>query len=309
MSADDAAASPIRPACLAGFSTPTSPTTEKIADTKQGLYAAAAFDPTYCKASRTIERSMDSPRIVPVVLLLAAYTVHLYPEKTTVVLLVLAALAAFGPTAAPVHRLMADTFEQVARRTAGSPELHELAMRGVLSTLEDSRVKHAFVESCTASMLESMTNERSQAVMVSCMTKSAAAATAEAVQDQQLHDTLNTAMRSGVKEALSDSTVVGTFFDVVREGLRDPKMHQAALKGAVNAANPLKDLSVPTFKDFKNPLKDVPDLKALKSTVKDAMVDVEAKSLSNASGLSRAPPPSVQAAKTSGSPVLGPSNE
>merc|ERR1719215_1359103 len=104
--------------------------------------------------------------------------------------------------------------------------------------------------------------------MVSCMCKSATAATIEASQDLGLRSTLNTAMRSGVKEALTDGTVVDTFFNVIREGLRDPKMHQAALKGAVTAANPLKDLKVPT-----NPLKDLAHANPLKAVSwKDVIV-------------------------------------
>merc|ERR1712039_370367 len=71
------------------------------------------------------------------------------------------------------------------------------------------------------------------------------------------------------------------------EGLRDPKMHQAALKGVVTAANPLKDLSVPAL-----PQTNLPNpLKAVQSTLKEVSVDIEAAMLSNASGLTRAKPP------------------
>merc|ERR1719486_1379230 len=113
--------------------------------------------------------------------------------------------------------------------------------------------------------------------MVACCNKSVTMATVEASQDQALQSTLNSAMRNGVKEALSDDTVVGTFFNVVKEGLRDPAMHRAALKGAVTAANPLKDVSVPSLPSVENPLK------AVSKTLKDAIVDDEAKRLAEAS--------------------------
>jgi hypothetical protein len=263
-----------------------------------------------CSSSKSASGLLDSPSLVPLVLLFASYVVYLFPERGVAVLLFVGSLATFGPTYAPIHKLLVTTIEQVALLASCSERLCALAKEQVRATLDDPDVKRSFTDACRDSLIESLLDERPQAVMVSCCSQAVTTATLAASQNLELQSVLNIAMRSGVKEALSDSTVVGTFFDVVREGLRDPKMHAAALKGAATAANPLKD--------FKNPLKDleVPSLshsnplKAVSSTLKEVVVDAEAKRVANASGLVRAPPPTIQGASVSGggprSPQLGP---
>jgi hypothetical protein len=235
--------------------------------------------------------SFESPLVVPLVLLFASYCVYLYPERGTAVILLLGALASFGPTAGPMYSLFIDVFERVAHRASGSKKLRTLARQQMHATLNDPVTQRSFTTACRDSLIEALNDETTQAMMVSCCSKAVTTATIAASQDEDLQCTLNTAMRNGVKEALSDDTVVGTFFNVVKEGLRDPKMHQAALKGAVTAANPLKDVSVPSLPSVENPLK------AVSKTLKEAIVDAEAKTLAEASGLSRAPPPMVQGAK------------
>merc|ERR1711865_1359681 len=96
------------------------------------------------------------------------------------------------------------------------------------------------------------------------------------------------------------------------------------MKGAVSAANPLKDMTVPKWnleavsanplKDLElQPLKDITVtnlMNALHQTGGQARIDAEAEFLANASGLSRAPPPTVQCSRSpsskSGSPPLDP---
>lgn len=262
---------------------------------------------------------LSSPLLVPLVLLVAAYTVHLYPDRGVVVLLLLGVLATFGPTSEPMVQLMVDTMERVALQSSRSPRLCRLAVEQMHAVLSDPFTQRCFTESCKLSMVEAMLDERLQAVMVSSMTKSMATATIAASQDEDLRNTLNTAMRNGVAEALADEALVGTFFTVLKEGLKDPKLHQALLKGAATAANPLKDMHNP-WKDLQNPLKDLQNplkdlavptlkpsnpLKAVQSTLKEAMVDAEAKLLANASGLTRDPPPIVHNAINS-SPTIAP---
>jgi len=233
---------------------------------------------------------LDSPLLVPTTLLLAAYIVYIFPERGVAVLLVLGALATFGPTSQPVVSLLADVLEKVALRAARSQLLRVAARDHMRGMLDDPHIQRSFTDALRASLLEAMTDEGSQAMLVSCCSKAVTTAAIAASQDQDLQNTLNTAMRSGVKGALTDTTLIDTLFNVMMEGLRDPKMHAAALKGAVTAANPLKDLTVPPMPAL-TPSK---GFKAMSSTLKDVMVGVEAKSLSSASGLSRAPPPTIR---------------
>lgn len=239
---------------------------------------------------------LGSPLLVPLVLLFAAYVVYVFPERGVAVLLLLCALATFGPTSEPMVSCMAGVLERVALRAASSPGLRLLAREQLRAALSDPHTQEEFTRACRQSLVEAMADEGTQDVMVSCCSKSVTVATIAASQDESLQRTLNVAMRTGVKDALSDESLVTTIFNVLKEGLRDPKMHAAALKGAVTAANPLKDFSVPALAQSKNPLK------AVKETLKEVIVDAEAKSLANASGLSRAPPPRVQGPRGSEPP-------
>lgn len=244
---------------------------------------------------------LDSPLLVPFVLLCAAYVVYLFPDRGIAVLLLLAASATFGPTSAPLVSALVDMLERVALRAASSPKLRLLAHERMRAALNDPQTQQCFIQACRKSLQQAMADEGTQEVMVSCCSKSMTVATAAASQDEQLLSTLFSAMRNGVKDAMSDETLVNTIFDVLREGLSDPKMHAAMLRGAVTAANPLKDFSV---KDFSvqglAPSKNA--LRAVHSTLKEAIVDAEAKSLASASGLSRAPPPTLHSAGAASSP-------
>lgn len=253
---------------------------------------------------------LDSPLLVPATLLLAAYTVYLFPERGTAVLLVLGALATFGPTSAPIVCVLVNMIEKVALQASGSQVLHVAARDHMRTMLADPQIQKAFTNCCRASLLEAMIDERAQAMMVACCSEAMTTATIAASQDEDLKNTLNSAMRSGVKEALTDTTLIDKVCDLVKDVLRDPKMHAAAMKGAATAANPLKDLTVPTMPVLRTPSD---SLKAMSSTLKEVMVGVEAKTLSSASGLSRAPPPTIKARSNSfssnekdGSPQVGP---
>lgn len=294
----------------------TEPCVKRPADLPASLDAKTA-GASHEDALRDSRGFLDSPLLVPTALLLAAYTVYIFPERGVAVLLLLGALATFGPTAQPLYRLLTEMSENVALRASTSPRLRALARHQMRAALRDPITQRCFTDACRDSLIEAMQAESTQDMMVSSCTQAVTTATIAASQNQDLQSTLNTAMRNGVKEALSDDTVVGTFFNVVKEGLRDPMMHQAALKGAVRAANPLKDLTVTNpLKDLAvpslahgNPLKAVSDkVHGVSSTLKEAIVDAEAKSLANASGLSRAPPPTIQGAKSPphGSPPQGP---
>lgn len=255
---------------------------------------AISADDLKVHSSATLRASpLGSPLLVPGTLLFAAYVVYLFPERGIAVLLLLGALATFGPTSEPLVCFLIDHFEKVAAKAASSQQLHTVARDHMRGMLADPHIKRSFTDACRESLLEAMTDQRSQTVMVSCCTRAMATATIAASQDRDLQNTLNTAMRSGVKEALTDSTLIDTLFNVMKEGLRDPKLHAAALKGAVTAANPLKDLKVPHLPEMPD-LTPATGLKAMSSTLKEVMVGVEAKSLSSASGLSRAPPPTIR---------------
>jgi hypothetical protein len=246
------------------------------------------------KKSPQADCLLESPLLVPVVLLIASYVVYIYPERGVAVLLFLGALGTFTPTNGSLVCLVAELIERVSIQAMRSEKLLALAKEANHAVVSDPYTKAAFAEACRSSLQDTMLDERTQDAMIACCSKAVTTATIAASQDEDLLATLNIVMRNGVKEALNDEGLINTFFTVLRDGLRDPKIHQAALKGAVTAANPLKDVKVPSLPQT-NPLKDVP------SKLKEVMVDAEAAMLSHTSGLSRVTPPARSSVSSSSS--------
>jgi hypothetical protein len=217
------------------------------------------------------------------VLVLAAFVIYLFPEQGIAVVLLLGAVASFRPTSEPIVNFIVEVLEAVAVQAAKSEEFCSSARGHLHSVLGDPCFQRSFVDSCKASLVKSVVDKSSQDAMLGFVTEACATATVSASQDEELQDILNSAMRSGMKEALSDDALIGLLFTVMKEGLSDPKMHAAALKGAVTAANPLKDLTVPPI------LKPPAGFKSVSTSLKEALVNVEAKALSGASELMRTP--------------------
>lgn len=251
-------------------------------------------------------RLLESPLLVPITLLFAACYAHFFPEKGISVVLLLAALSTFGPTARPLYRLMVQIFEIVGVQASDSKILSALATKAMHAALQDPEVKKSFTAVCADSFTRSVQHESSQATMISCTTKSMLAAALTMTEDEDMLQTVNKIMRNGLKESLSDDTVVDSVLNIIQEGLRDPRLHKAAIRGVTAAANPLQDLSVPNVsvselkesisesltdqvRTAKSRLQD--QRKAVLENLREARVEAEARSLANASGLSRAPPP------------------
>eukprot|EP00930_Biecheleria_cincta_P015426 TRINITY_DN12881_c0_g1_i1.p1 TRINITY_DN12881_c0_g1~~TRINITY_DN12881_c0_g1_i1.p1 ORF type:complete len:370 (-),score=65.69 TRINITY_DN12881_c0_g1_i1:154-1263(-) len=252
----------------------------------------------------------DSSLLVPLMLLVASAVVCAFPEKGIAVVLLLCALSSYGPTSEPVVSCLIETMERAVQRGTYSQQLRACLQHEMCAVLCDPRMLQAFTDSSKAALQETMVSEASQSAMVACCVKvvrdgelktllkdsilesmqddelrcattaSITKAAITASQDQDLQSALNIAGRNAVREALCDESLIRTLFGVLQEGLRDPGIHSAALKGALSTINPLKS----------NPIS---SLKGVSSSIKKSRVDVEAAALANASGLTRAPPPTL----------------
>eukprot|EP00931_Biecheleriopsis_adriatica_P101742 TRINITY_DN76821_c0_g1_i1.p1 TRINITY_DN76821_c0_g1~~TRINITY_DN76821_c0_g1_i1.p1 ORF type:complete len:370 (-),score=74.94 TRINITY_DN76821_c0_g1_i1:79-1188(-) len=273
----------------------------------------------------------SSPVLVPLVLFLASVTTFFFPERGIAVVLLLAALSAYGPASEPVVSCFALAMEKIVLRAVCSRTLIEVLRGEMSAVICDPRVQQSFLDSSTIALQASMTSDASQEAMVTCCVKAVRdgklkstikesimesmhdaelrtatvdnikKAAIDASQDHSLQSALNTAGRNAVKEALSDESLIRTLFHVLQEGLRDPGIHSAALKGALSTINPLKGNPINTLKGG------VARLPSVSSNSKAARVEEEAEALASVSGLSRDPPPSVAPSPASSSlPLMKP---